>query len=146
MNATSITETAAAAANRIEGQDLSGLLAQLAKPEVQQSLTMLIDHLPRWMELADKLTETCETIRALASDPVFVADVKGGFNEMVVPAAGKAKDFTSALMEASERAQAETDTIGLFGVLRMMNDPQAQKLFRFIRAFMAVTNEREHAR
>ncbi|WP_284645371.1 DUF1641 domain-containing protein [Paenibacillus silviterrae] len=130
----------------VDAQGLTHLLTQLAKPDVQQSLLVLIDNLPRLTAAADKLAQVYETASTLAADPVFVTDIKGGFEEIVLPVADKAKGIASAVMEASDRAQKETDSIGLFGLLKMMNDPQAQKLFRFLRAYLAVANERESAR
>ena len=34
-------------------------------------------------------------------------------------------------------------SIGLFGLLRMLKDPQAQKLFRFAQAYLDITNEKQ---
>ncbi|PAK87384.1 DUF1641 domain-containing protein, partial [Peribacillus simplex] len=45
---------------------------------------------------------------------------------------------------AKDRAEANNDVIGLFGLLKMMKDPEAQKLFRFAQAFLEVSAERKN--
>lgn len=37
----------------------------------------------------------------------------------------------------------QSTTIGLFGLLRMLKDPQVQKLFRFAQAYLEVTGEKQ---
>ncbi|PZD97491.1 DUF1641 domain-containing protein [Paenibacillus sambharensis] len=146
MNVAETIQTPGADKEQQTTQDLAQILVQLSKPEVQQSLVALMDNLPRLTEAAGKLADLYTLLNTLANDPVFVNDVKGGFNEMVMPVVDGAKGIASAAIEAKDRAETETDKIGVFGLLKMMNDPQAQKMFRFLRAFLAVTNERENAR
>jgi uncharacterized protein YjgD (DUF1641 family) len=143
MNAVE-TPNQAPAANT--DQALLNLLNQLAKPEVQQSLTVLIENLPRLTEVAQTLTSSYEVVKTMSNDPVFVADVKGGFDEIVMPVVDKAKGIAANVLEAKDRAEQSTETIGIFGLLKMINDPQAQKLFRFVNAYLAVANEKDNQR
>jgi uncharacterized protein YjgD (DUF1641 family) len=52
------------------------------------------------------------------------------------------KGLAANAIEAKDRAEENNDVIGLFGLLRMMKDPQAQKLFRFASAFLEISAER----
>ncbi|WP_166243323.1 DUF1641 domain-containing protein [Paenibacillus turpanensis] len=146
MNATETNQSALTEVNQADKQELSHLLAELAKPEVQQSLTLLLTNLPQLTEAATKLADAYQFVNTLATDPVFVEDVKGGFNEMVMPVVEGAKGVASAAIEAKDRAETQSDTIGVFGLLKMMKDPQAQKMFRFMREFLAIQNERQSNR
>ncbi len=122
------------------------VLDQLMKPEVQESLTVLVENLPKLAEMVTVLTKTYDVVHGLATDQVFVEDLKGGMNEIVKPIQEKAKGLAVAAMEANERAQEETATIGLFGLLKMLKDPQVQKTLRFAQAFLDVMGERQNQR
>ncbi|USG66637.1 DUF1641 domain-containing protein [Brevibacillus ruminantium] len=122
------------------------VLDQLMKPEVQESLTILVDNLPKLAEMVTMLTKTYDVVNGLANDQVFVEDLKGGVQEFVKPIQEKAMGIASAAMEANERSQEETATIGLFGILKMLKDPQVQKTLRFAQAFLDVLGERQAAR
>lgn len=120
------------------------VLDQLLKPEVQESLTMLIDNLPKLTEMVTFLTKAYDFTQAVATDKVLIEDFAGGIREFMHPIQEKAKDVASAAIEAKERAQADNSTIGVFGLLRMMKDPQMQQAFRFMNAFLNVMDERKH--
>ncbi|CAM3477748.1 DUF1641 domain-containing protein [Marinicrinis lubricantis] len=134
------TQQAASAAG------LSDLLEQLAKPEVQQSLTVLLEQLPQITKMLTELSGTYETLKTIATDEVFVNDLKGGFEEMVKPIQEKAKYIASAAIEAGDRSHHQSEVIGVFGVMKLLKDPQAQKMLHFIKSMLDVLNEREARR
>ncbi len=119
------------------------VLDQLMKPEVQESLTMLVENLPKLTEMVTLLTKTYDFAQSVATDRVLIDDLAGGMQEIVKPIQEKAKDYAAAAIEANDRAQADANTIGLFGLLRMLKDPQVQKMFRFGQAFLDVLAERQ---
>ncbi|MCP3774883.1 DUF1641 domain-containing protein [Paenibacillus sp. MZ04-78.2] len=122
------------------------VLDQLMKPEVQESLTVLVENLPKLAEMVTILTKTYDLVQNVATDQVFIDDIKGGVEEFVKPIQDKAKNLASAAIEANDRAQEESTTIGLFGLLKMLKDPQVQKMFRFSQAFLEVLAERQQQR
>jgi len=130
----------------VQQADLAEIIGSLSKPEVLQSLKTLVDHLPQLTEMAVKLSEAYALVRAMATDPVFVADLKGGFEEVVTPVKNKVKEIAEAVIEASDRAGEEQGTIGLLGLVKMLKDPQAQKLFRFVKALLDTLNDKEKGR
>lgn len=122
------------------------VLDQLMKPEIQESLTVLVENLPKLAEMVTVLTKTYDVVHGLATDPVFVEDLKGGVQEFVKPIQDKAKNLAAAAIEANDRAQEETATIGLFGLIKMLKDPQVQKMLRFAQTFLEVLGERQNQR
>ncbi|PYI52512.1 DUF1641 domain-containing protein [Paenibacillus flagellatus] len=120
------------------------VLDQLMKPEVQQSLTVLVDNLPKLAEMVTILTKTYDLVQNVVTDRVLIEDLKGGFDEMVRPITEKAKGLASAAIEAGDRSQAESGTIGLFGLLKMLKDPQVQQTLRYAQAFLEVLGERRN--
>lgn len=112
------------------------ILDQLLKPEVQESLTVLVDNLPKLAEMVTFLTKAYDFAQQVATDKVLINDFAHGIGEFVKPVADKAKGIAAAAIEAGDRAQADTSTIGLFGILRMLKDPQVQKTLRFAQAFL----------
>ncbi|MFC4620051.1 DUF1641 domain-containing protein [Camelliibacillus cellulosilyticus] len=125
------------------GHEQMEILDQLLKPEVQQSLTTLVEQLPKLTELVTILTKSYDLVQALATDDVLKNDTVGAIQEVVEPVKDTVKSLASAAIEAKDRADASHEVIGLFGLLKMIKDPQVQKLFRFLNAYLQITAERE---
>lgn len=127
-----------------EQQQKADLLDQLLKPEVQESLTVLVDNLPKLTEMVTFLTKAYDVTQSLVSDPVFVEDVKAGMGGVIGPVVGKAKGLASAAIEAGDRAQVDTTPVGLFGLLKMIKDPNVQQTLRFGQAYLNILSERQN--
>lgn len=137
------SETAAQSAGKALQQDL---LEQLMKPEVQSSLQTLVEQLPKITEMTTTLTKTYDLLQTVANDRILLDDMKGGFMQVLNPVKDKVKHYASAAIEAGDRAKSDTRTIGLFDLVKMLKDPQVQKMFRFLQAYMNVLSEREQQR
>ncbi|CAM3931083.1 DUF1641 domain-containing protein [Cohnella lubricantis] len=122
------------------------LLDQLLKPEVQESLTVLVDNLPKLTEMVTFLTAAFDFAKNVATDKVLINDFAHGIGEFVKPVAEKAKGIAAAAIEANERAEADTSTIGMFGVLKLLKDPQVQKTLKFTQAFLGALSENKQQR
>lgn len=120
------------------------VLDQLLKPEVQESLNTLVEQLPKLTELVNILTKSYDFAQSVATDDVLKNDTVSAISEIATPVVGSVKGLAANAIEAKDRAEANTDVIGLFGLLRLMKDPQAQKLFRFAQAFLEVSSERKN--
>ncbi|WP_026695548.1 DUF1641 domain-containing protein [Peribacillus kribbensis] len=123
-------------------REQNDVLDQLLKPEVQESLSTLVDQLPKLNEIVNLLTKSYDFAQAVATDDVLKSDTVGAITEMVEPVKDSVKNIAQTVIEAKDRAESSNEVIGLFGLLRMMKDPQAQKLFRFINSFLEVSAER----
>jgi len=132
------------AAKNVRGE--LDVLDQLLKPEVQKSLTELVENLPKLAEMVTLMTKAYDLAQTVANDRVLIDDLKGGLEEFVKPIGEKAKGIAAAAVEASDRAHSESTTIGLFGILKMLKDPQVQSTLRFAQAFLAVMAERQNQR
>ncbi|MGF9712849.1 DUF1641 domain-containing protein [Paenibacillus naphthalenovorans] len=119
------------------------VLDQLLKPEVQESLTVLVDQLPKLTEMMTLLTKTYDLVQKVATDRVLIQDMVGGIQEVVKPLEEKAKAIASAAIEANDRAQQSDATIGLFGMLKLLKDPELQRILRFAQAYLDIMNERK---
>ncbi len=126
----------------IATQEKLDVLDQLLKPEVQESLTTLVEQLPKLTELVNLLTKSYDVAQSLATDEVLKSDTVGAITEIATPVVDSVKGLAATAIEAKDRADANQDVIGLFGLLRMLKDPQAQKLFRFANAFLQISAER----
>lgn len=124
-------------------QSQEELLSQLLQPEVQKSLTILIEDLPRLVEVATFITRSYDVAQSLLTDRVLRDDLTVGMHEFVKPVEGKVKEIAATAIEASNRAQERQTTIGLFGLLKMLKDPQLQHLFRFAQAYLDVMSEQQ---
>lgn len=120
------------------------VLNQLLKPEVQESLTVLVEHLPKLAEMVPYLTKSYDVAQSIMTDRVLFNDLVGGMQDFVKPLEGKIKEYSATAIEAKDWAQANQGTpIGLFGLLRMLKHPQIQKVFRFIQAYLDLTSEKQ---
>ncbi|MED4850649.1 DUF1641 domain-containing protein [Caldifermentibacillus hisashii] len=120
------------------------LLDQLLKPEVQQSLTVLVEQLPKLTELITVLTKNLEVVKSLVTDEVLKEDTVGAIKEVAEPVIHSAKHLAANVIEAKDRAEESQEVIGIFGLLKLLKDPQAQKMLRFLNAFLKVAAEKEH--
>jgi uncharacterized protein YjgD (DUF1641 family) len=120
------------------------ILNQLVKPEVQEALTALIDQLPKLAEMTTLLTNTYDLARKAAGDRVLVQDTLGAVKEIVKPIEAKVKHYASAAIEARERAEQDAHTIGLFGLMGLLKDPELQRMLRFGQAYLDVLNDRRN--
>ncbi|MFE5426152.1 DUF1641 domain-containing protein [Peribacillus simplex] len=120
------------------------VLDQLLNPEVQESLNNLVEQLPKLTELVNILTKSYDFAQSVATDDVLKNDTVSAISEIATPVVDSVKGLAATAIEAKDRAEVNHDVIGLFGLLRMMKDPQAQKLFRFAQAFLEVSSERKN--
>jgi len=118
------------------------VLDQLLKPEVQESLTVLVEQLPKLTEMMTLLTKTYDLASKVATDRVLIQDMVGGLQEVVKPLEKKVKGYASAVIEANDRAENAEGTIGLFGMLKLLKDPELQKMLRFSQAYLDILAER----
>ncbi|MGN7359523.1 DUF1641 domain-containing protein [Paenibacillus sp. SAF-054] len=129
-------------ANTPVSHDQNDLLDQLLKPEVQESLTTLVNHLPKLTELVNVLTKSYDFAQSVATDKTLKSDTVGAISEMASPVIKSAKNVAANVIEAKDRADESHEVIGLFGILKLLKDPQAQKMFRFVNAYLQVSAER----
>ncbi|MCQ6559302.1 DUF1641 domain-containing protein [Paenibacillus mendelii] len=126
-----------------QGSAKSDVLDQLLKPEVQEALTVLVDQLPKLSEMMALLTKTYDLAQKVATDRVLIQDMVGGIQEVVKPLEEKVKGYASAAIEANDRAENSDSTIGLFGMLKLLKDPELQKMLRFGQAYLDILGERK---
>jgi uncharacterized protein YjgD (DUF1641 family) len=119
------------------------VLNQLLKPEVQESLTLLVEQLPQITKLVSVLTQSMDFVQSVASDEVLKSDTVGAIKEMAGPVVGTVKNLAATVIEAKDRAEASTETVSLFGMMRMIKDPQVQNVLRFMNAYLQVSGERQ---
>ena len=119
------------------------LVDQLLKPEVQQSLTTLVDNLPKLTEMITKMTAAYDVVQSLATDKVFVDDIKAGFTGVVGPVIGQVKNAAATAIEAGDRAKRDTSSVSVFGLLKMLKDPNVQQALKFSQAYLDVLNEQK---
>ncbi|MGE5700954.1 MAG: DUF1641 domain-containing protein [Clostridia bacterium] len=138
-----VTQTQPEAVKVAPTQEQLDVLDQLLKPEVQESLTTLVNQLPKLTELVTILTKSYDFAQAVATDEILKSDTVGAIKDVVDPVKESVKQIAATAIEAKDRAEASTEVIGLFGLVRMLKDPQAQKLFRFVNAYLQISAERE---
>lgn len=120
------------------------LIDQLLKPEVQESLTTLVEQLPKLAEVVTLLTKTYDLVQQVSSDEVLKSDTVHAVKEVAEPVIGSVKNLAATAIEAKDRADASNEAMGLFGMLKLLKDPETQKLFRFVSAFLEVSAERKN--
>lgn len=118
------------------------VLDQLLKPEVQESLSALIEQLPKLTEIVNAMTKSYDFAHSVATDDTLKSDTVGAITEIVGPVKDSVKNIAATVIEAKDRAEESNEVIGLFGLLKMVKDPQAQKVFRFVNAYLQVSEEK----
>ena len=127
---------------QVAQNEQAALLEQLAKPEVQESLNNLVQNLPKINEVLSSITAIHDFSKNLLTDEVFKSDMMSATKEIVGPAIACVKTTALDVIEAKDRAALSNEEIGVFGLMKMLKDPQIQKALRFANAFLQVSNER----
>ncbi|MCM3568042.1 DUF1641 domain-containing protein [Neobacillus mesonae] len=140
----STTTLAAQQETKTASQEKLDVLDQLLKPEVQESLTTLVEQLPKLTELVNNLTKVYDLFQLVSTDEVLKNDTVNAISEIATPVKDSVKNLAANVIEAKDRAEVNHEAIGLFGILKMLKDPQAQKLFRFLSAYLQVSNEQNN--
>ncbi|NOU92445.1 DUF1641 domain-containing protein [Paenibacillus sp. LMG 31456] len=130
-------------ASAVQGVMKPDVLDQLLKPEVQEALTVLVDQLPKLAEMMALLTKTYDLAQKVATDRVLIQDMVGGIQEVVKPIEEKVRGYASAAIEANDRAEQSEATIGLFGMMKLLKDPELQRMLRFSQAYLDILGERK---
>ncbi|URN96375.1 MAG: DUF1641 domain-containing protein [Candidatus Pristimantibacillus lignocellulolyticus] len=138
------TNTQAQAEAVTPSQQQQALLEQLLQPEVQASLSTLVEQLPKITELVTCLTKSYDVTKTLATDEIFRNDIVSATTEIVGPVVEGVRSVALDAIEAKDRAAKSQEVIGIFGLMKMLKDPQAQKMFRFVNAYLEVSNERSN--
>jgi len=139
-----ITETKSEQETVSSNQGGRDIIDQLLTPEVQESLTALVQQLPKLTELVNVMTKSYDFAKSVSTDEILKNDTIGAITEIVGPAKDKVKHIAANVIEAKDRADASQEVIGLFGLLKMLKDPEAQKIFRFFNAYLQVSGERNN--
>lgn len=119
------------------------IMEQLSKPEVQESLKTLLEHLPKLTELVTFLSTSYDLAKSIATDEVLKNETISAIKGIAGPATQCVKNIAATAIEAKDRAEHNNEVIGIFGLLKMLKDPQAQKLLRFIQAYLEVLAEQD---
>ncbi|MNL85869.1 hypothetical protein D3C87_2143480 [compost metagenome] len=69
-------------------------------------------------------------------------DTVGAIKEIAEPVVDSVKNMAATVIEAKDRANESSETISLFGMMKMVKDPQVQKMLRFLNAYLQVSGER----
>ncbi|MFY3791187.1 DUF1641 domain-containing protein [Ureibacillus sp. MALMAid1270] len=126
------------------GTSTQDLLDQLLKPEVQQSLTTLVEQLPKLVEVVTLLTKAYDFAQLVATDDVLKNDTVTAVKEVAEPVIGAVKNVAANAIEAKERAESTNEAVGIFGLLKLLKDPEVQNVLRFVNAFLQVSAERKN--
>ena len=81
------------------------LLDQLLKPEVQESLTILVEQLPKLAEVVTLLTKAYDLAQLVATDDVLKNDTVSAVKEVAEPVIGTVKNVAANAIEAKDRAE-----------------------------------------
>ncbi|MFL0497847.1 DUF1641 domain-containing protein [Priestia megaterium] len=125
-------------------EEQMNVLNQLLQPEMQQSLNVLIDNLPKLSKMVTVLVKAYETGHSLLTDNVLKSDTVEATKQFIEPIEEMVKGIAANAIEAKDRAEANPSTsIGVFGLLRILKEPQVQKVLRFVQAYVDIANKNE---
>ena len=124
-------------------QEQLDVLDQLLKPEVQASLNNLVEQLPKLTEMVGLLTKSYDFANSIATDETLKNDTVAAVTEMAGPVVSGAKSVARNVLEAKDRAEESNESIGVFGLMKMIKDPQVQGVLRFANAFLQVSAEQK---
>lgn len=115
-----------------------------------EALATIMDSLPRLAKMVGALDRLYTTLEPVLTDKDILVDmanmvqvVAAPVTERVQEGVSMAKEGMSMVQEARERAARNTETLSIFGVLKMLKDPAVQNGLKFAQAMFDVMAERK---
>lgn len=110
----------------------------LLKPENQEAMRVIVEQLPKLATTLHLFGKMYDAVEEILSDGELIGAVENIVRDKADPVVTKYKETTEAFREAKERADQDTTQIGVFGILRLLKDPQLQHYLRLAQAFLEV--------
>ncbi|MDR4395509.1 DUF1641 domain-containing protein, partial [Bacillus paranthracis] len=82
--------------------------------------------------------------QTVATDEVLKSETVVAVTEFVEPVKDTAKSMAATAIEAKDRASESNKVIGLCGLLKLLKDPQEQKMYRFVNTYLQISAERNN--
>lgn len=111
--------------------------------ETMDALILLIEKLPKLLKMITLFEQLYDTAEAVLTDKQSMNQLIGGVKELASPVTQSIEEGISVVKAAKERAEASTQRISLFAVMRMLNDPTVQSGLRFTQSLLDVVAERK---
>ena len=105
-------------------QEKLDVLDQLLKPEVQESLTTLVEQLPKLTELVNILTKSYDFAQSVATDEVLKNDTVSAITEIARPVVDSVKGLAATAIEAKIVQMQTNEVIGLIWIIK--NDERSR--------------------
>ena len=102
--------------NESVSQSQRDLIDQLLKPEVQESLTTLVEQLPKLTELVNILTKSYDFAQSVATDEVLKNDTVGAITEIARACKRYSKRASLQLLSKQKIALTKAMKLSAFSV------------------------------
>lgn len=118
--------------------------SQLAfNKENMEALAVLIESLPRLAKLVSVLDRVYSTVEPLISDKDSLAYLVDTAKVITTPVTDRVGEGVSIVKEAKERAARKTETISIFGLLKLLKDPAVQNGLKFTQSLLEILSEKK---
>ena len=117
----------------------------LTKPFSSEKLgaaLALLDKLPLLVKLTNLLEMGVDLVEPMVTDQELLPLMAGAVAETATPIAKKAIDNLALLKEAMAKAEKDTTTYNVFGLMRFLKDPTVQKSLRIAAAYLNALSTR----
>jgi len=114
----------------------------LLNPETLDAMVVMIDKLPKIAKTLETLDKLSPFVEAL-TDKDNLKGIAGLVEVFATPVTERVQDGISMVKEAKERANQNTTTISLFGMMKILKDPAVQNGFKFLQALLDVSAEKK---
>jgi len=117
----------------------------LLDEDVEQSLVTLLEQLPKLTSIISMASTAAGLLQEAVTDPELMDIAKDMTKEKLAPLQSRWLEAKEILRDTRLQAEQDTAYIGVFGLLRILKDPQVQKSLRYIQAFLRTLEARQSA-
>ncbi|UOF91183.1 hypothetical protein LSG31_02680 [Fodinisporobacter ferrooxydans] len=111
--------------------------------ETLEAIATFINKLPKIAEYLTVMEELMDLAQTVLSDKKTMEFMFKGVQSMTEPMQTKIKEGISLVEEAKIRANADSSTMSIFSVMKLLKDPMVQEGLKFTKAFLEVVSERK---
>lgn len=116
----------------------------LLEPENQEALRAIVEQLPKVASAMRLFGKAYDVIEEILTDGATLGAIEEMVRAKTGPVLSKTSGVMTAVKEAQVRAESDSSTIGVFGLMRLLKEPSVQKNLRFVQNFLTILSEQNN--
>lgn len=112
--------------------------------ETVEALVGLLEKLPKLLQMINQLEDILDFATAVLADQQTIDYATASIQSYTEPVVEKGKQGLSLVKEIQQQAEATTEPVKLFTIMKWLKDPSVQKSLKYVQATLQVLNKKSN--